>query len=125
MRNRIPVLFLFLLLLALTEPLAIAKDAQIGAKLLLNGEWRIQPSSELREGGEVLSKPNFPVHSWYPASVPSTVLAALVKDEVYLDPYFGKNLRSIPGTTYPIGTEAFMLTPMSPESPFRSSWWYR
>jgi exo-1,4-beta-D-glucosaminidase len=125
MRNRVPVLFVFLLLLALTEPLAIAKDAQSGAKLLLNGEWRIQPSKELREGGEVLSKANFPVHSWYAASVPSTVLAALVKDEVYLDPYFGKNLRSIPGTTYPIGTEAFMLTPMPPESPFRSSWWYR
>jgi exo-1,4-beta-D-glucosaminidase len=51
------------------------------------------------------------------AGSPLHGLAALVKDEVYLDPYFGKNLHSIPGTSYPIGTESFMLTPMSPESP--------
>jgi len=51
MRNRVQVLFLLLLLLALTEPLAIAKDAQTGAKLLLNGEWRIQPSKDVREQG--------------------------------------------------------------------------
>ncbi len=46
------------------------------------------------------------------------------KDKVYPDPYFGMNLRSIPGTTYPIG-DNFSNIPMPPGSPFRGSWWYR
>ena len=33
-------------------------------------------------------------------------------------PYFGMNLRTIPGTSYPIG-EHFSLTPMPDDSPFR------
>ena len=107
-----------------SQTLAVGNSSP-GAKMLLNGDWRIQSSSQIREGGQVLSMAEFPANTWYPATTPSTVLAALVKDEVYQDPYYGKNLRSIPGATYPIGTEAFMLTPMPPESPFRSSWWYR
>ena len=107
-----------------SQTLAVGNSSP-GAKMLLNGDWRIQSSSQIREGGQVLSMAEFPANTWYPATTPSTVLAALVKDEVYQDPYHGKNLRSIPGATYPIGTEAFMLTPMPPESPFRSSWWYR
>ena len=126
MRNYISAFFIpFLLTAALSGQIALRGNSRFYARLPLSGEWRIQPSSQVREGGEVLSKVKFPIHSWYAASVPSTVLAALVKDEVYLDPYFGKNLRSIPGNSYPIGTESFMLTPMPPESPFRSSWWYR
>ncbi len=56
--------------------------------------------------------------------MPSTVVAALVADKTYPDPYYGKNLRDIPGTTYPIGKN-FSLLPMSKDSPFRCSWWYR
>ena len=36
-------------------------------------------------------------------TVPNTVVGALVENGTYPDPYFGMNLRSIPGTTYPIG----------------------
>ena len=46
------------------------------------------------------------------------------QDRVYSDPYTGVNLRSIPGTTYPI-FEDFSNVPMPPASPFRQSWWYR
>ncbi len=35
-----------------------------------------------------------------------------------------KNLRDIPGATYPIGKN-FSLLPMPKDSPFRCSWWYR
>ncbi|HEX7424242.1 MAG TPA: glycoside hydrolase family 2 TIM barrel-domain containing protein [Terriglobales bacterium] len=126
MRNCACVFLVPLILAAmLNGQTAFRGNSPVDAKLQLSDDWRIQPSSQVRERGEVLSIAKFPVGSWYPATVPSTVLAALVKDEVYLDPYFGKNLRAIPGTTYPIGTESFMLTPMPPESPFRSSWWYR
>ncbi|HEV2288788.1 MAG TPA: glycoside hydrolase family 2 protein [Candidatus Acidoferrales bacterium] len=56
--------------------------------------------------------------------MPSTVLAALVADKTYPDPYFGMNLRKIPGTTYPIGT-IFAKQAMPKDSPFACSWWYR
>ena len=47
-----------------------------------------------------------------------------MQNRSYADPYFGMNLRSIGGTTYPIGLN-FSNAPMPPESPFRRSWWYR
>ena len=56
--------------------------------------------------------------------MPSTVVAALVADKVFADPTIGLNLRSIPGTAYPVG-ENFSNIHMPPGSPFRSSWWFR
>jgi hypothetical protein len=35
--------------------------------------------------------------------VPTTVVAAPVDSGLYPDPYYGMNLRSIPGTTYDFG----------------------
>ena len=35
---------------------------------------------------------------------PTTVLAAQVAAGEFKDPYFSDNLRKIPGTTYPVGT---------------------
>ena len=57
-------------------------------------------------------------------TVPTTVVAALVKHKVYPDPNFGMNLRSFPGVTYPIGAN-FSNIPMQPDSPFTIPWWYR
>ena len=58
------------------------------------------------------------------AAVPTTVLAALVADKTYPDPFFGTNLRKIPGTTYPPGRN-FAHMPMPEDSPYHCSWWYR
>ena len=66
----------------------------------------------------------FKTDGWHSTEVPSTVVAALVADKTYPDPYFAMNLRDIPGTTYPIGKN-FSLLPMPKDSPFRCSWWYR
>ena len=72
-----------------------------------------------------------PFHARLPAprigttvSVPTTVVAALVKHKVYPDPFFGTNLRTFPGVTYPIGAN-FSNIPMQPDSPFIVPWWYR
>src|SRR4030088_3076382 len=92
--------------------------------LSLAKDWRIQSSAQVAQPGDKLSSTAFDAHSWYPATVPTTVLAALVKDGKYPDPYFGMNLRSIPGTTYPIAAEFSNLS-MSSDSPFSVSWWYR
>ena len=66
----------------------------------------------------------FSVDGWLKTSVPSTVLAAQVAAGVFPDPYFGDNLRKIPGTSYPIGHN-FSNLPMPADSPYRCGWWYR
>ncbi len=43
---------------------------------------------------------------------------------MYPDPYVGMNLRSIPGTSYPIFSDFSELL-MPPGSPFLHSWWFR
>ncbi len=104
---------------------ALAGEAPaVTPRLLLNGGWSIQSSAHVEAACELLSMPGFTARGWYPAKVPSTVLAALVAAKVYPDPYFGMNLRRIPGASYPIGRN-FAKLPMPPESPFRSAWWFR
>jgi hypothetical protein len=88
------------------------------SKLMLRENWKIQSSAKVQAGGDVLSSTQFTPKAWYPTSVPTTVLNALIENKVYPDPYFGMNLRSIPGTQYPIG-ENFSNLPMPPDSPFR------
>jgi exo-1,4-beta-D-glucosaminidase len=97
-----------------------AKDS----KLTLHDGWTLQSSAQVPEKGETLSTAGFTPQGWYSIQVPSTVLAALVENKVYPDPYFGMNLRSIPGTSYPIG-QNFSRLPMPEDSPFRVGWWYR
>ena len=52
------------------------------------------------------------------------MLAAQAAAGVIPDPYFGDNLRQIPGTTYPIGQD-FSNLPMPADSPYHCGWWYR
>jgi exo-1,4-beta-D-glucosaminidase len=76
-------------------------------RLPLRDGWTLQSSAKLAAGGAELSTPGFATTGWVPTSVPSTVLAALVANGVYPDPFAGDNLRGIP------------------REPFQSSWWYR
>ena len=92
--------------------------------MLLRKNWFIQSSTVAHADGAAISRVGFPTSDWYPAAVPGTVLSALVDDKVYPDPYSGLNLRSIPGTSYPL-FEDFSTIMMPPASPFRQSWWYR
>jgi len=93
-------------------------------RVVLRQGWAIQSSADVRETGATVSTAGFEPRGWYPATLPSTVLSALVADQVYPDPYFGMNLRSIPGTSYRISAN-FSNIAMPPDSPFRHSWWYR
>jgi exo-1,4-beta-D-glucosaminidase len=90
----------------------------------LSGGWRIESSAKVTATGAAISKPGFDAKAWHPAGVPSTVVAALVAGGNIPDPYFGMNLRSIPGTSYPIGGQ-FANLPMPADSPYNRSWWYR
>ncbi len=103
---------------------ALAAPAAAQPSLTLAGGWQLQSSAEVQASGDTISTPAFRAEGWHAAAVPSTVLAALVRDGVYPDPYFGMNLRSIPGTTYPIGRN-FSNLEIPADSPFRVPWWYR
>ncbi len=92
--------------------------------ILLNQGWQLQSSQKVKETGELLSSSQFKPEGWYPVTLPSTVMAGLVANQVYPDPHFGMNLRSYPGMDYKIGTN-FSGQAMSANNPFRASWWYR
>jgi len=88
---------------------------------MLKDDWTIQSSAELgsKAKGKKLSRTGFSDDGWYPTNVPKTVLAALVENGVYPDPYYGLNLQSIPG--YVDGR--WLIMPK--DSPFHPAWWYR
>src|SRR6185437_2771249 len=92
--------------------------------LALRDGWSLQSSCKVEKSGEVLSTPQFSPAGWYNVSVPTTVVAALVKQKVYPNPDFGMNLRKLPGVDYPIGAN-FSNIPMQQDSPFMVPWWYR
>jgi exo-1,4-beta-D-glucosaminidase len=99
-------------------------EASGGARVVLHDGWQVQSSAKIAKNGAVLSTAGYKPAGWYPTSVPSTVVGALVANKVYPDPYYGMNLRSIPGTAYGVG-ENFSNIAMPDDSPFAKSWWYR
>ena len=116
----------FLLCLLAGLPLLAADTASSAIPpVYLRQGWAIQSSADVgAAGGAQLSTSAYHPGGWYPATMPSTVLHALVEAHVYPDPYFGMNLRTIAGTSYPISAN-FSNLQMPPDSPFRHSWWYR
>ena len=101
-----------------------AHQSRPQATLSLADGWQLQSSSKVVDGGDVLSTPKFEAKGWYTVTVPTTVVAALVKHKVYPDPGYGMNLRSFPGVTYPVGVN-FSNLAMQSDSPFARPWWYR
>lgn len=93
-------------------------------KLILREGWELQTSAKVESKGEVISTAAFAPKGWHAATIPSTVVAALVKDKTLPDPFPGMNLRSFPGVNYPIGSN-FSNIAMASDSPYAVSWWYR
>ncbi|MGO9124299.1 MAG: glycosyl hydrolase 2 galactose-binding domain-containing protein, partial [Terriglobales bacterium] len=92
--------------------------------LTLHDGWTLQSLYKVDSPGEVVSTLKFHPQGWYAVTVPTTVVAALVKAKHYPDPYFGMNLPKLPGMTYPIG-QTFVSMPMAQDSPFLVPWWFR
>jgi exo-1,4-beta-D-glucosaminidase len=83
----------------------------------LHDGWLVQSSDSVGLDGTKISSRSYQPKRWYRATTPSTVVGALVEAGVHRDPFFGMNLRSLPGMTYPIGAN-FVHTAMAPGSPF-------
>jgi exo-1,4-beta-D-glucosaminidase len=90
----------------------------------LERNWWLRPSTEVTESDVVVASPGLSTKGWHPTAVPATVVAALVADGTYPDPFPGMALRSVPGVDYPIGG-GFGNMEMSETSPFWEPWWYR
>ncbi len=87
--------------------------------LPLNNNWQLQSAALLDADDAAISSTDFQPNNWYSIHVPSTVLAALVDNGVYENPYYGLNLKNIPGFR-----QGRWLA-MRKDSPFYPSWWYR
>jgi exo-1,4-beta-D-glucosaminidase len=110
---------------ALLATAAIAPSAsRAEGDITLREDWTVQSSARVNSGGEAVSATGFDASGWYKTSAPNTVFAVLVENGVYKDPYFGMNLRSIPGVSYAIGSE-FANQEMPQDSPYAVPWWYR
>jgi exo-1,4-beta-D-glucosaminidase len=90
----------------------------------LHDDWRLASACAVHADGAAISAPAFATNDWLKTTVPNTVLAAQTANKIFPDPYFGMNLRSIPGASYPIGQD-FSNLPMPADSPYRCGWWYR
>ena len=105
--NRCAAVLLFSVFFTISS--AAQKKASVqrqppGDVLLLRDGWTLQSSCKVDKKGEVISTPQFAPAGWHAVTVPTTVVAALVKDKVYPDPMFGMNLRSF--ATNGVGTAA-------------------
>src|SRR5215472_13673495 len=105
-------------------PTTAASRHAAAAKIALHEGWLLQTSAKVEAKGEVISTLEFSPKGWYEVTVPTTVVAALVKDKTLPDPLPGMNLRGLPGMNYPVGAN-FSNIAMAPDSPFAVSWWYR
>ena len=101
-----------------------ARGVAAQQQLTLHDGWLIQSSAKAGTDGAAISTPTYVATDWYHATVPSTVVGALVENGTFRDPFFAMNLRSLPGTTFPIGAN-FVHTAMDPQSPYAVPWWYR
>ncbi len=90
----------------------------------LRDGWALQSSAKVTGTGEAISETSYKTSDWIQADVPTTVVAAQVKNKILPDPFFGMNIRQFPGVSYPIGLN-FSNIAMPPDSPYGVSWWYR
>ncbi|MGI5452001.1 glycoside hydrolase family 2 protein [Streptomyces sp. CA-249302] len=77
-----------------------------GSSTALTG-YAIQSSAKVSVPASDISSPGYPASGWYPAGSRSTVLAALLANGVYADPFYSTNQQKIP------------------KADFQVPWWYR
>jgi hypothetical protein len=97
--NKYPMRYPYFLLSAFALILTVSCSVPVSEdfrKLSLSGEWKIKSTVSESTEGSKLSTAGFTTDKWYDATVPTTVLRALIKDGVYPDPWVGVNNFKIP-----------------------------
>lgn len=85
---------------------ATVVEPQIATSTELTAGWALRSANGLADTGAAISQPGYSTAGWSPITLPSTVLAGLVANNVYQNIYFGTNLQSVPDLT-------------------TQDWWYR
>src|SRR5271165_3504884 len=111
-------------MIRLTSLLLLSALCAHAASVSLHTGWKLQSGCLVNSSGDRISSADFRTTAWIDAIVPGTVLGSQVTAGVFRDPFFGMNLRKIPGTDYPLG-KIFGYLPMSENSPYHCPWWYR
>jgi len=114
----------FVVLLVALAGSAAQVAAEPGARVYLHNGWQIQSSCVAKAAGEQISTAGFDAASWHKTDLPATVVGTLVTDKTYPDPYFGSNLKTLPGMNYS-NKSFFAIQDMPAGSPFLCSWWFR
>ncbi|MCW7942787.1 exo-beta-D-glucosaminidase [Streptomyces hygroscopicus] len=83
-----------------------AVSSVAGSTTALSG-YAIQSTAKVSDPPAAVSSPGYPASGWYPAGPRSTVLAALLADGLYPDPFHSTNQQRIP------------------KADFQVPWWYR
>ena len=77
-------------LLAAAALVALSARAELGA-LTVKTPWRMGREAALALSGAEVSKTGFDDSAWLPATVPGTVLNAMVENKLLPEPYYGLN----------------------------------
>ncbi|MGW7382404.1 glycoside hydrolase family 2 protein [Streptomyces sp. NPDC054794] len=77
-----------------------------GSSTPLSG-YAIQSTAKVGDSPEAVSSPGYPATGWYPAGPRSTVLAALLANGLYANPFYSTDQQKIP------------------KADFQVPWWYR
>lgn len=100
----------------------------VNAQSLELENWKIINSSELNAGAAEVSQLSYPTAGWYQATVPTTVLNALVKENVYPDPRIGLNNYLIPDVSDEFNARMDLSKYnylKSGRNPWQDPYWYR
>src|SRR5882672_9610197 len=76
---------------------AAQETSEPRTRVYLHKSWQIQSSCDAKATGEQISTADFDGSAWHKSDLPATVVGALVTDKTYADPYFGTNLKTLPG----------------------------
>jgi hypothetical protein len=94
----------------------------------LCGHWHLQHSSLVAMPESVVASPGCATDGWHAATVPTTVLNALVHTGVYPDPRYGLNNYQIPDASDEFNAQhdlaRFSHLP-DKRNPWKEPWWFR
>jgi len=86
---------------AMAAPPPATVSVSAGTSTALTG-YRIQSTAKTSDTGATVSQPSYPATGWYAAAPRSTVLAALLQNGVYADPFYSTNMKNIPTADFTV-----------------------
>ena len=96
--------------------------------LVLHDKWQMREEAIVGDHGDAFSSSTFDATGWYPATVPTTALATLVRNGIYPDPIMGMNMMKIPDVNAAENTRYHLMQYShlpDHSNPFDRPYWFR